>query len=177
MIYYECDGLCVRSMIEKDIDDFYNAFVMQGWGKFVYRSRLEGYFKQQSEEKRMVFVAEKNGEVCGYVTLLLKVKKGPFFHKDVPEIADFNVLIKYRNQGIGNKLLDIAESVCKEKSDYVSLAVGLYEDYGPAQRLYVKRGYIPDGSGLWYNGRPLLHGETCVNDDELVLYFLKDLKL
>ena len=176
MIYYDCDGLCVRSMIEKDIDDFYDAFVLQGWGKYVYRSNFENYFKQQNEEKRMVFVAEKNGELCGFITLLLKVKKGPFFHKDVPELADFNVFSKFRNQGIGSKLLDIAENACKEKNEYISLAIGLYEDYGTALKMCIKKGYIPDGSGIWYSGKPVSYGETCVNDDELVLYFIKKLK-
>ena len=175
MNYYEFDGLCVRSMIEADIDDFYNAFVMQGWGKHAYRSRFENYFKQQNEDKRMVFVAEKNGEICGFGTVLLKVKKGPFFHKDIPELADFNVLVKFRNQGIGNKLVEIAENACKEKSEYISLAISLYDYYGKALRMYIKRGYIPDGSGLWYNGKTVSFGETCVNDDELVLYFTKKL--
>jgi len=176
MIYYELDDLCIRSMLEKDIDDFYDAFVMQGWGKYVYKSRLENYFKQQNEDKRMMFVAEKNGEVCGYVTLLLKAKKGPFFHKDIPELTDINVLTKFRNQGIGSKILDVAEGVCREINDYISVAISLYAEYGATQRFYIRRGYIPDGSGLWYNERPVLQGETCVNDDELVLYFIKDLR-
>lgn len=176
MIYYELDDFCIRSMTEKDVNDFYNAFVMQGWGKFVYKSRLESYFRQQNEEKRMVFVAEKNGEVCGYVTLLLKVKKGPFFHKNIPEFADFNVLLKFRNQGIGNKILEVAEKICKEKSDCVSVAISVSSEYGEAQRLYIKRGYVPDGSGLWSNEKPVPYGETCVNNDELVLYLIKELK-
>ena len=40
-------------------------------------------------------------------------------------------------------------------ADVVSLAVGLHTGYGQAQRLYIKRGYIPDGTGVWYQGQTL----------------------
>ena len=59
----------------------------------------------------------------------------------------------------------------------VTLGVGLHKGYGPAQRLYVKRGYIPDGSGLWFNNEPLAPYAPCENSDDLVLYFSKKRKL
>lgn len=31
----------------------------------------------------------------------------------------------------------------------VCIGVGLHAGYGSAQRMYVKRGYIPDGTGVW----------------------------
>ncbi len=43
-------------------------------------------------------------------------------------------------------------------------------------RLYVLRGYVPDGRGLTYNCRILEPMESSVNDDDLVLYFTKELK-
>ena len=46
-----------------------------------------------------------------------------------------------------SRLLEIAEKEVATKGDIVGIGVGLYEDYGPAQRLYIKRGYIPDGKG------------------------------
>lgn len=72
--------------------------------------------------------------------------------------------------------MDIAEDVAKEKSEFVSLAVGLHSGYGSAQRMYVKRGYIPDGSGVWYKGKQLEQYSKCENDDDLTLYFLKSVK-
>lgn len=47
---------------------------------------------------------------------------------------------------------------------------------GTAQRMYVLRGYVPDGSGVWYEGHVLEQYVPCVNDDELVLYLSKKLK-
>jgi hypothetical protein len=72
--------------------------------------------------------------------------------------------------------MDVAEALAKDNSDYVSLSVGLHYGYGTAQRMYVKRGYIPDGTGAWYNGKQLEQYADCANDDDLTLYFLKALK-
>lgn len=91
-------------------------------------------------------------------------------------MADFNVLIKYRGNGIGSELLDIVEKEVKKRSDLITLSVGLHYGYGSAQRMYVKRGYIPDGSGAWYEDKQLEQYTPCRNDDGLVLYMSKRLK-
>ncbi|WP_417419328.1 hypothetical protein [Hominenteromicrobium sp.] len=44
------------------------------------------------------------------------------------------------------------EALAAETSDTVCLGVGLHSGYGAAQRMYVLRGYVPDGSGVWYEG-------------------------
>jgi hypothetical protein len=43
--------------------------------------------------------------------------------------------------------------------------------------MYVKRGYIPDGTGAWYNEQQLEQYAKCKNDDDLTLYFHKSLKV
>ena len=72
-------------------------------------------------------------------------------------------------------MMDITESLAKERSEYVSLSVGLHNGYGTAQRMYVKRGYVPDGTGAWYRGKILEPYSDCMNDDDLTIYFLKSL--
>ena len=52
-------------------------------------------------------------------------------------------------------------------------AGGLLSGYGAAQRLYVKRGYNFDGSGVWYKGKQLEQYAPCVNDDALLLFMSK----
>ena len=73
-------------------------------------------------------------------------------------------------------MLDAAEKVASELCDTVSLGVGLHHGYGSAQRLYIKRGYIPDGSGVWYKNKQLEQYTACCNDDDLVLYLSKKLR-
>ena len=131
--------------------------------------------QEQENNERQVFIAEVDGNVAGYVTLLPNDKEGPFANKNIPTVCDFNVLIKYRRQGVGSALMDKVESVAKETSDVICLGVGLYTDYGTAQRMYVKRGYIPDGSGIWHQNKNLPPYAECRNDDDLVLYLSKKL--
>lgn len=81
--------------------------------------------------------------------------------------------------GIGSLLLDTAEKEAATKSQIIGIGVGLYAGpdggYGAAQRLYIKRGYIPDGKGLTYNYEPTIPGNSYLLDDELVLWFTKKL--
>jgi hypothetical protein len=53
--------------------------------------------------------------------------------------------------------------------------VGLYADYGPAQILYARRGYVPDGRGVWYAGRQVQPMESVILDDDTVMYLTKPL--
>lgn len=163
----------LRAMTASDISAIDNQFLKQHWGS--RHEVLTDYFKQQQTGQRWVFIAETAGEVAGYVTLLPSALHGPFVNR-YPEIADFNVFEAFQRQGIGNRLLQQAENTAKSFSDIVTLGVGLHPGYGPAQRLYCKRGYLPDGSGVWYHNRRLAMDEPCRNDDDLVLYLAKRLR-
>ena len=61
------------------------------------------------------------------------------------------------------------------RSRVAGIGVGMTADYGAAQRLYVRRGYVPDGRGLMTGGRPVAFGESVPVDDDLVLYFTREL--
>ena len=162
----------IRKMQESDIKDLSRGFISQGWpGR---EEILARYFLEQECGEREVLVAEVGGALAGYVTILPCAKQGPFAGM-VPELSDFNVFEPFQNQGIGNLLMEEAEKRVKLISDKVTLGVGLHSGYGPAQRLYIKRGYIPDGSGVWYqNHRPAMDA-TCEDIGDLVLYLSKNL--
>ena len=73
--------------------------------------------------------------------------------------------------------MDTAEEIAGKYADTVWLGVGLHSGYGSAQRIYVKRGYIPVGTGVWYQNKPCAQYETEIaNDDNLVLFLSKKLK-
>lgn len=173
MIYYNDDSVIIRPMYKSDIEQFVDAFAVQNWQKT--NELFDGYYNQQEMNERSVIVAEVNNEVAGYVTLAPNTNIGPFASKSIPEIVDLNVLIKFQKNGIGNKMMDVVESIARDINNSVSLSVGLHYGYGSAQRMYVKRGYIPDGTGVWYKGKQLEQYTKCENDDDLKLYFLKQL--
>ena len=173
MKYYADNNLLIRSMEIDDALIFYETDLSYGWHSSL--EVFENYYKEQEENKRKVFVAVCEGEVCGYCTLVLNPAEGPWIGKGYPEIVDLSVFNHMQNRGIGNKLLDVIEQDAAKISDTVFLAVGLHSGYGAAQRIYVKRGYIPDGNGVWYQGKPLEQYAPCCNDDDLLLFMSKKL--
>ncbi len=168
----------IRPLIEKDIATIPEAFKKIGWNKPA--SLFEGYLKEQEAGKRLVWVAYFKGEFAGYVTLKWQSQYPSFKGQNIPEIMDLNVLPVYRKMGIASLLLDRAEKEALTKSEIIGIGVGLYagEDggYGAAQRLYIKRGYIPDGKGVTYHYEPTIPGNSYPLDDELVLWFTKKLR-
>lgn len=164
----------IRPLRLEDAPIISDAFLAQGW-KGKTPAQYEQYYQEQQAGQRQVFVAEVSGQFAGYVTLLPEAQDGPFAHRHLPEISDFNVLEKYQRQGIGSALMDAAEAAAFKISPIVTLGVGLHYGYGSAQRMYIKRGYLFDGSGVWYQGQRLEQYAPCVNDDDLVLYLSKQL--
>jgi hypothetical protein len=71
--------------------------------------------------------------------------------------------------------MDRAERVIAVRSAIAGLGVGMDAGYGAAQRLYVRRGYVPDGLGLTTHNQPAKWGDTVRVGDDLVLYFVKQL--
>ena len=162
----------IRKMQESDIKELSRGFISQGWpGR---EEILDRYFLEQESGEREVLVAEVEGAVAGYITILPDAKQGPFAGM-APELSDFNVFEPFQNQGIGNLLLEEAEKRVRLISDKVTLGVGLHSGYGPAQRLYIKRGYIPDGTGVWYQNHQPAMNAVCEDIGELILYLSKNL--
>ncbi|WP_067139709.1 GNAT family N-acetyltransferase [Oceanivirga salmonicida] len=146
-------------------------FIKQGWGS--RKDILNKYLDEQQSGKRIVLVYEENNEIKGYITLIISPTKGPFSLTNIPEISDFNVFKEYQGKGIGQKLLDNIINRSKKISDLVGIGVGLHAGYGTAQRMYIRNGFIPDGNGVYYKGEILEPYTECINDDDLVLYFIK----
>ncbi len=175
MIYFQSKHLRVRSMMESDIDALHQGFAAQGWEASKPRAQFVRYLALQEEKARDVLIAEWEGQAVGYVMLVPQAEQGPFAGKGIPEIVDFNVLQAFQRRGIGTALLDAAEDIARRSAAAVSLGVGLYEGYGAAQRMYARRGYVPDGSGAWYDNAPVVPGQAYPADDSLVLYLSKRL--
>ena len=194
----------IVSLATDHIPSISEAFNQIGWNKPA--SLFEEYLKEQEAGERLVWVAfinrhgersaaiqnnknnwiasssmiPRNDEFAGYVTLKWQSQYPSFKEQNIPEIMDLNLLPHYRKMGIGSLLLDTAEKEAAMRSATIGIGVGLYAGadggYGSAQRLYVKRGYIPDGKGVTYNYEPTIPGNSYALDDDLVLWFTKKLK-
>jgi GNAT superfamily N-acetyltransferase len=159
--------LAIRPLALDDVDAVAAAI-----GKRV--EKLREYVAEEAAGAIATFTAWSDGVFVGYVILRWR---SAWFGDGVPEIQDFNVVRARRRQGIGTALLDAAEARAAERSAVVGLGVGMTADYGAAQIMYVKRGYVPDGRGLATHGRPVrYYGESVFVDDDLVLYFTRTLR-
>ena len=172
MVYYQDGKLTIRSMEAGDPQVIYDTYMTYGWHPQI--EYYQNYMKEEQLGERLTFIAVWEGAVVGLCTLVLHPKEGPWAGGDYPEIVDLAVFYHVHNLGIGNKLLDVAETEAAKRADMVFLAVGVHSGYGPAQRIYAKRGYIPDGSGVWYQGKVLDQYAPCVNDDDLLLFLSKN---
>lgn len=163
----------IRALEENDIPLIVETFAKHNWPKPY--TTFETYWIEQKKEERFVWVAFYNQEFAGYVTLSWHSLYQPFKTQNIPEIMDLNVLPPYRKKGIGSALLDIAEQRASTKNTVIGIGVSLYADYGPAQKLYLARGYVPDGLGVTYNYARVHPGSTTILDDDLVFWFTKKL--
>lgn len=170
----DISNIRLRPISLEDCEAISLAFTNQGWDKPV--TQYKRYLALQNSGERDVIIAQVDGAFAGYLTILWTSEYGPFHQAGIPEIVDFNVLKRFQRRGIGNKLMDEAERRIAQHSPMAGIGVGLVEDYGPAQVLYVKRGYIPDGRGATYQGRPIAYHSQLTAGDDLILHLAKNLR-
>lgn len=164
--------ILIRLLREEDGPQLALEEQAQGWGTTT--EKFETRMRDFAAGACIPLCAELDGKPVGYVNLY-KEPGGPFAGTGWPYIVDFAVLERVRGRGVGSALMDAVEALAAETSDTVCLGVGLHSGYGAAQRMYVLRGYVPDGSGVWYEGHVLEQYVPCVNDDELNLFLSRKL--
>lgn len=136
---------------------------------FVEESKFERYLREARSGARCVFVADHGDAIAGYVTLLWRADDPVLRDADVPEISDLWVWERFRGRGFGSALIERAERQAWSRSETVGLNVGLHSGYGAAQRLYARRGYVPDGAGVVLDGNPVPEGATIRLDDDPIV--------
>lgn len=89
-----------------------------------------------------VLVAEVDGEVAGYATVLARVSSGELADGDVEYglVADLVVAKKFRNQGHGRRLLEAAESYARAHG-VIWLRVNVLAGNRSANDLYTSMGF------------------------------------
>lgn len=136
-----------------------------------------GYFEQLLSDGNIVFVASYNGVEAGIGILNWKPRYSLYRKLGIPEIQDLNVVPAMRRKGIASAMIDWCEEKARTKGcDTIGIGVGLTKDFGPAQILYVRKGYVPDGYGVTYDREAISTHATYRIDDDLSLMMVKPLQ-
>jgi GNAT superfamily N-acetyltransferase len=134
------------------------------------------YLADHAEPGGVGLVATRGHDVVGYAAILRESNFAGFRDCGTPLIHQVAVAGPFRRQGVATLLMDRAEQLARERGiATLGITVGLSGEYGPAQRLYGQRGYIPDGRGACRGQRPVSKGMQVTMDDDLIMWLTKDL--
>lgn len=159
----------LRTATQNDIPALYTLY--EGMGK-----SDDGYFESCLERGFTILVASEEGQDVGFAMLNFTPKYALYKKLDIPEIQDLNVLPDARQKGIATTIVNKCEELAEEAGKaQIGISVPLNKSYGPAQRLYIKLGYMPDGNGITYDREPVSSEQRYAPDDDLCLMMLKDL--
>lgn len=166
--------IAIRAAQSADIKGLCDLSDVLGNGK------SEDYFLRQlgyvGQGLRTLYVASCDGADVGYCILNWRPKYAPFRKFSIPEIQDINVAQDYRQRGIATQMIAFCEDAARARGlEEMGIGVSVNSQFAPAQRLYVKLGYIPDGNGVTYDRKTTVPGEFKPLDDQLCLMMVKGL--
>ncbi len=164
--------LQIRQMTSEDVDFVFQGLVDDNIGKPL--DYIKRCWEENKSRERVTLVALYNQKFAGWLHLLSRSIYPYFVEKGIPEINNFDVVPSLRRLGIGNALMDAIEQIAFNKYGIVGVGVGLYYDYGNAQRLYAKRGYVPDGRGIMNEGKQVEPDSYVFVGHDLALWLIKE---
>ncbi len=140
-------------------------------------ARESDYFELTlSMSDRILFLVEHDGQPAGYGILNWQPKYAYFASEGIPEVQDISILPDFRQRGLASTLIAHCEDLARSKGlNAMGIGVGLHTRFGPAQRLYAKLGYVPDGFGVTYDRQGVTAGEFKPVDDQLCIMMTKKL--
>ena len=134
------------------------------------------YLADHAEPDGASLISTDGPDVIGYVAIMWKSNYAGFRRRGIPLVHQIAVARPFRRRGVATLLMDAAEQLARDRGTAtLGITVGLFDEYGPAQRLYGQRGYIPDGRGACQGQGPLRRGMQVTIDDDLIIWLTKDL--
>lgn len=130
----------IKDILISDFDDFWNYNIL--------KEELE------SPNSKYIIAKTNDGEIIGFTGIKVLV--------DNADIMNIVVKKSWRNQGVGNLLLNNLISICKDLN-LLSLSLEVNEDNLPAIHLYEKFGFKQIGVRKNY---------YCNNDDGVVMKYI-----
>ncbi len=172
----EKNELSLQILQEGDVSGLVETFNFPWTSLEITQEKWKKYCAEQKANIRTVCIVKVQDEFVGYGSLLNISEYSNFKDEGIPEIHDVWVSEKHRGNGIGKRLVQYLEGLAQQENHkQIGIGVGLYKDYGRAQRLYVHLGYVPDGHGVTYKYKIIVPGDPYPIDDDLVIWLKKDL--
>lgn len=166
----------IKALELKDLEPLVKTFTFPWSNSEATWTKWTKYFEEQGTNIRTVYLVQNENEFIGYASLLRYSAYPNFCNAAIPEIHDVWISEKWRQQGFGKQLVQHIERIAQEEGySQIGLGVGLYRDYGAAQKLYFTLGYKPDGNGITYQSEIVVPGESYPVDDDLNLWLTKKL--
>jgi GNAT superfamily N-acetyltransferase len=126
---------------------------------------------------RSAAVATDGSGIVGYSYLNWQSQNPRFRGSNIPEISDLRVAEQYRRRGVATAIIAHLERLARRAGcGSIGIGVGMHRDYGPAQRLYAKLGYAPDGCGITFDNAEVRPGAAVIVDDALILWLVRSLR-
>jgi GNAT superfamily N-acetyltransferase len=166
------------TVIEPVCEDNVEAAVqfMVGWVS-ADEADARQHLADHAGEDGASLAAVRGQRVIGIASILWESNYAGFAERGIPLLHQLAVAGPFRRQGVAMMLMDAAENLARRRGVVeLGITVGLFDDYGPAQRLYARRGYFPDGRGACRGQEPLSRGAQVTMDDDLILWLTKALR-
>ncbi|MBP1989544.1 GNAT family N-acetyltransferase [Paenibacillus eucommiae] len=163
--------LQIRRMTQSDIDIIHKGLSGNDISKPL--DYVKSCWEENKNKERVTLLVFYENEFVGWGHVVYKSQYPYFSENDIPEIQNFDIIPPFRKRGIGSVLIEALEEDAFAMSNTIGIGFGLYANYGTAQRLYMKRGFIPDGRGIMYNNLPVEPGSQVCVDDDLSLFLIK----
>jgi len=164
--------IAIRKASPEDVGTLYDLSAAMGHAK--EPDYFERCFAMQEDGALDVYIAAVHDKVAAYGLLSWRPKYSYYKTHNIPEIQDLNVRPAMRRKGIAKAMIEYCENAARKKAySQMGISVGLTANYGAAQRLYTKLGYIPDGNGVTYDRAAIQAGEFRMIDNNLCLMMVK----
>ncbi|MBV9795226.1 MAG: GNAT family N-acetyltransferase [Actinobacteria bacterium] len=149
---------------------------LAGWVVEGGEAEARAYLAEHVEPGGASLIARVGAGVAGYVAIVWESAYAGFRERGIPLLHQILVAEPYRRRGVATVLMDAAEQLARERGvGTLGITVGLFDEYGPAQRMYGQRGYVPDGRGACRGQFPLRAGEQVTMGHDLIVWLTKDL--
>ena len=161
--------IIVREMNEDDAEKLDILLEKPAGIQSIYKS----YLKETASGQCQYMVIYDMGQLAGYAKIDWQSNYEDFDEVGIPEVKEIQVFEGFRHKGLGTCLMDKIEEMVKERSDYCGVGVGLAEPYEAAAKLLARRGYEPDGRGVFYIEPEYVQDELEVDDYQALMMIKK----